>query len=430
MQAKAMSLSVDQRQAIDAIKKWFHEDAGKQCFTLAGFAGTGKTTVISWLVDDLGDRVLITIGTPTGKAAQRLREKGVRAKTIHSLAYKVRGEDEDGNVQFDYRGMGQTKRRLVIIDEASMVDARIYEDLLKNGYRMLFVGDHGQLPPVGTDPGIMRNPDFTLSVIHRQDDSGLLDFAHALREGAWQPKTSGAVESFPSFPNPDGSMRDELRNLIRDADVTLCWKNSTRHELNHAIMRERGLLPAGIGTYAPPTETSTDDSASAEQVRRILKHAQFTYRPLQFVCLRNNAKQGIFNGMVISAYVAHVSESMITMIEAGGSDLGPEDVAVVTARIENQGHPWVDWENESETRGMNILRVVWGGLRRNPKGVQLVKDQCLLDFGYCLTAHKAQGSEWDWVCVWDDTYRSMDDRARWAYTAATRAKRKLSWVRG
>lgn len=324
----------------------------------------------------------VVIAAPTGKAAQRLREKGVNAVTIHQLAYRFEGHDEDGNPQFDFRGI-RGGQKLVIVDEASMVNGEIYRDLVGGGYRMLFVGDHGQLPPVGDDPGIMREPDYALSVIHRQDDKGLLDFAHLLRQGMEVPKAWGNAETVPLDPRGESPA---VITRLRDADVVICWRNNTRHWLNHLVMQHRGMIPMSL-RYVPNSPPNTIE------VLRTLSGVVFPV-----VCLRNNHRYRVFNGEVLQCSINRIGT----------------EVADATIRR----------DNGSEFEALLDLK----GFRLSARGYSPAENALLFDFGCCLTAHKSQGSEWSWVCVYDDTGRNMDDRPRWKYTAATRAKDYLTWL--
>lgn len=375
-QLKQTSLSDDQAEAISRIEDWWSRDE-EQTFALAGYAGTGKTTVIAALLKDWSSDVVI--GAPTGKAAHRLREKGVKASTIHQLAYRLIETDECGNPVFEYEGITRGKA-LVVIDEASMVNQTIYDDLIAGGYRMLFVGDHGQLAPVGGDPGIMREPDFTLSQIHRQDDEGLLDFAHALREGDPCPDASGAVEKI--WIAPDGSSEEKVDAALAGADTVLCWQNRTRHWLNEKIMRLRGLLDE------EPVTTYVD------ALYQLIEGGV----PFPVVCLRNNYKKQVFNGQVFRLHAERMRNGILagTLIDDGGNERG----------------------GKFDARGFFL----------EDRSLQPSGETMLFDFGCCLTAHKSQGSEWPWICVWDDTFPGMQGRSRWHYTAATRSESNLSWL--
>ena len=168
--------TADQQAAIEAIDEWASDPESRE-FTLGGLAGTGKTTMLAEILKTLPCRV----AAPTGKAAQNLRRKGIPAGTVHGLIYKYIGEDENEKPVFDDKGDAHA---FVAIDEASMVNAEMANDLRRHCGRILWVGDHGQLPPVGDDPGIMSDPDARLETICRQTDgSDIIRFAHHLRTG-------------------------------------------------------------------------------------------------------------------------------------------------------------------------------------------------------------------------------------------------------
>lgn len=377
-----MQLSEDQVAAIAAIRDWWQR-GDRQTFSLAGYAGTGKTTVISAMLREHEGRVIVA--APTGKAALRLRQKGVRATTIHQLAYRFEGRDEQGQPLFDYTGIAAGDA-LVVIDEASMVNTRIHQDLVSGGYRMLFVGDHGQLPPVGGDPGIMRKPDFALSVIHRQDDAGLLDFAHGLREGRYLPEARGNVQKTWLHPMQD---QPHVVEALRLADTVLCYRNQTRHRLNLRIMAELGLIDRSFAVGK-----TKDIQARSRELLLSLVGKRF-----RVVGLKNDHRLGFFNGQVAELELLEAGDVLRAMLipeEGAGS---PAEVIVDPS-----------------------------GFLRDDRGLDSPPRTLVVDFGYCLTAHKSQGSEWPFVVVYDDTYTGMEERARWCYTAATRAKDRLTWL--
>lgn len=145
-----MKLSKDQRSALNKVRRWTW-DPSKPELAIGGLAGTGKTTIVGalqrqrWLAD-----VSITYLAPTGKAAQALRRKGLPAQTIHSFMYKFAGWRFN-----DFKGVHDPSFKwrepdhdggLIVVDEASMVSGRIADELRDSGARILWVGDHGQLP--------------------------------------------------------------------------------------------------------------------------------------------------------------------------------------------------------------------------------------------------------------------------------------------
>jgi len=169
-----IDLSPDQARALEEIERW--RTSSTKRLTLGGYAGTGKTTLIRELINQHDASVCAF----TGKAAFVLQSKGVEATTMHRLLYRpvrVGGEVRFVKVQ-------DLPTELVIVDEASMVDKVLMRDLESFPVKVLYVGDHGQLEPVGDDPGLMRDPDIRLEQIHRQaSGSPIIQFAHHVREG-------------------------------------------------------------------------------------------------------------------------------------------------------------------------------------------------------------------------------------------------------
>lgn len=351
-----LTLTNEQQLACEAIADWLATD--KQTFALAGYAGTGKTTVVASLLDALPTKTKPVVVAPTGKAAHVLTTKGVPAMTIHRFCYQCRGEDDEGNPLFDFLGVGDVEDLLVIVDESSMVDGRIYRDLLSTGARLLFIGDHGQLAPVGEDPGIMRNADFKLETVLRQaGDSPILDFAHRVRIG-WTPKLTYESGTVDVCVIQSAEADEFLSGFDKRPDVYLCGTNKVRCFLNEHKRTKANL----------------------EQV----------------VVLRNNYSQGVFNGQVFECEVLDRNA---------------------------EGHPYMGLI-EGRRRFFDEL----GWLNEKPGfGGDMPEDYILADYGYALTVHKSQGSEWDHVVVYADKNWGSDIE-RWKYTAATRARKRLTWI--
>lgn len=373
-----MELSLDQIAARDAILDWFRSD--RQRFVLGGYAGTGKTTLISIFVDET-----VQVCAPTGKAAAVLRGKGVaEASTIHSLLYqpvfkclecdsfrKEHGKcwkcEGDHGVRLGWTQSGWPEDEplpdLVIVDEASMLTEYVVEDLEASFPKILYVGDHGQLPPIGKDPQLMLRPDIRLEQIHRQAEGNpIIQFAHHLRR------------SLPAqgFRTPDESRVWVEQGFPKNTlgyDVMLCGFNKTRVRLNRLARSERDIDPEG-----PPQAGDT------------------------VICLKNNRDLGLYNGQ-----------------RGTISNVGVYDEEA-----------WIfDFTDEGGTTYKNVLAVkAQFGLERTadrtPHGMTL------FDYGYALTTHKAQGSEWDSVCVLEQTMKNWEV-SRWRYTAATRAAKRLEY---
>lgn len=369
MRQKPFVPSPDQLAAVEAVREWW-ADKSRQTFVLTGHAGTGKTSLMRFILARHAGPAIV--GAPTGKAAHRLRSTGVAASTIHKLAYEFRGDDDLGKLLFEFKGLERSDA-LVVIDEASMIDAVVYNDLLGRGYRMLFVGDPGQLPPIGESPGILDTPDFHLTEIHRQDKGPLLDFCHAVRAGEYLPKSNNEVWLWPRWD--EGGVRE----ILAQVDVVLCYKNSTRRRLNLEMLKLRGLIKDGD----KPSDL----------------WPQLLGKKFRVVGLRNCPRLDIYNG----------TEAEFTLRDYFGDTLyGSIDTGFDTVDLDIDARGFLAEDIPSEVR--------------KERGI------LLFDFGYALTVHKSQGSEWENVAVYDDTGGTIQHQSRWNYTAATRAKSALVWI--
>lgn len=338
----------------------FARKSSKQTFVLHGLAGTGKTTLMSSVASIFPGAMLCTL---TGKAASVLRRKtGLDVYTIHAAFYKLVGEEvknKKRNPIFSQAHVtGELEGRVLFLDECSMVNQKIANDLLRTGVKIVACGDPGQLPPVEGDT-FFNHPNAMLETIHRQAlDSPIIRQAHRVRLGEKYENDGDnfVVRGFGEVSNKEKA----------SADIILCWTNKTRQAVNKHIRQLRGYEMAPM-----PLAGET------------------------ILCLRNAVEYGIFNG------------GLYTLLE-------PFTEGDTEITIEVEGRP------------VTVPNVNFHGLKSGlPEGVQATT---WFDFGYALTVHKAQGSEWQRVILIDE-YRKQEDRARWLYTGITRASEKIIIVR-
>jgi exodeoxyribonuclease-5 len=250
----------------------------QQVQTLGGFAGVGKTTVLAALAEALPDWAPCAF---TGRAAHVMRGKGIRkARTIHSVIYTP-SLDGGGLLRFVLRDKAELSQlRGFLVDEASMVGQDLYTDLLSFGLPVIFVGDHGQLPPVGDDVNLMAKPDYRLETVHRNAGE-IAFFAQHLRHGR-HPRsfqTGGAV-SLLSQRRPDD-------DLLSDAGQVIVAFNKTRVDINASVRRLRGFT----GLVEPGD---------------------------RIICLRNHYASGLFNGMM-GQVLSVDSRRQVMDFQSGGS---------------------------------------------------------------------------------------------------------------
>lgn len=368
-----IKLSDDQLEAMDQITKWVEvDDTVKRSMelSLGGYAGTGKTTLIRQLIDRgtldqarfvARDMVVLSL---TGKAVLVLRKKGVYANTIHSTIYHVHVI----NNKPYFHLKDAVDADMFIVDEASMISDELYRDLTSFDIPILWVGDHGQLEPIGKNPGLMLNPDIRLEKIHRQAAGNpIIQFAEKLRKGG-RPKLEHDVV-------PVVLKRNLTRETLLDVEQIICAMNKTRVKINIYVRKIMGLNP---------TDTVVGD---------------------RVICLKNDHSVGLLNGLqgVIKSIV-HESKT--------------DDVEV-------------ELEDGRTYKGKTI-RAQFNNLKGlvdppRTKKKKLIPEVSYWDYSYAVTCHKAQGSEWDRVLVIEEGCRLWSS-ARWAYTAATRASKELIYA--
>lgn len=361
-----------QDDALKAVGAWLKARPGKgatpQVFRLFGYAGTGKTTLARHLAQEVDGTVLFAAFT--GKAALVMRSKGCeRAATIHSLIYKTRESGEEVPSFSLWDDAPASKASLIVIDECSMVDAELGRDLMSFGVPLLVLGDPAQLPPIqGGGFFTEAEPDAMLTEVHRQaQDNPIVRLSMDIRAGLeLEPGRYGESEIVT---------RDRLDpERVLGADQVLVGRNATRRAYNMRMRLRRGFtgeMPA------------TGD---------------------KLVCLRNNKRKGLYNGGLWS-----VKEKPSKRREVLKMRLVPDD-GFAGKGIKVSVRP------ECFTGGIEALE--WPARKRFDE----------FDYGYVLTVHKAQGSQWDDVVLFDESSVFGETRSRWLYTGVTRAAQRLTVV--
>lgn len=364
-----MSLSPQQEAAAKAVKAWLAEpeETRRPFFYLAGYAGSGKTTLARILAEDAGFAVYAAF---TGKAALVLESKGCKpASTIHSLIYKLIDESADGEPKFGLNTDPDAPVRqadLIVIDEVSMVGPELGRDLLSFGRPVLVLGDPAQLPPVdGAGFFTAGEPDFMLTEIHRQAaDNPIIHMSMIVREG-------GKLE-IGAYGDSRVIRRDSLgARTALAADMILCGVNKTRRTKNAAM-------------------------------RKLLGHEGRFVVGERVITLKNNRENGVLNGGLWSVEEIEYADSEETEMSIRSLDRPQAPALDVVAH-----HAWLEGREREIDRD--------AARRITP-----------LDYAYVLSVHKAQGSQWDNVLVIDESYIFKEDRARHLYTAITRAAERVT----
>lgn len=355
-----------QSEALEKIQRWLKTPGSPQVFRVFGYAGTGKTTVAKEVANMVGRTQYAAY---TGKAALVLRSKGCfNASTIHGLIYKPE-DGPDGKPTFVLNPESPIcGASVVIIDEVSMVAEDLGKDLLSFGKKVLVLGDPFQLPPIkGGGYFTECQPDVMLTEIHRQAlDSPIIAMSMKVREGH--------ELGLGDFGESRVIRRKDLQpGEVMAADQVLCGLNNTRRGLNQKFRTAQGF------------------------------EEDYPMHGDRLVCLKNDRKRQLYNGSLWTAQEPECSKRFIKMKvrSVDGSALGAVEVDVP-----------IEWFHGTEDT------LAWY-VRRH-------MDQ--FDYGYALTVHKSQGSQWNNVMLFDESMVFRENRARHLYTGLTRAAEKVTIV--
>ena len=358
----------EQAEAIDRVGRWLRA-GDSPVFRLFGYAGVGKTTLARHVAEAADGET--AFAAFTGKAAMVMRAHGCSgATTIHALIYRAI-EGADGAPTFTLNEDGPASRAsLIVIDECSMVDAELARDLLSFGKPILVLGDPFQLPPVkGGGYFTEAPPDVMLTQIHRQaEDNPIIRLSEIVRGGGELKEGTYGETRVIRRAAIDAAQ-------VLAADQVLVGVNRTRRAYNQRIRDLNG--------FAEPLPVAGD----------------------RLVCLRNDRTKGLINGG-------------LWRVEALGGLV--KDFVRMTVRPEDEG--------SARSVKVAVLKAFFEGTEGD-LAYPLRRESDEFDYGYALTVHKAQGSQWDDVLLFDESFAFREHARRWLYTGLTRAAKRLTIVR-
>jgi exodeoxyribonuclease-5 len=383
-----MKLSSDQTKALKNIVSWYGDPNKSMHLTLGGYAGTGKTTLISvfrrYLHEKVNPKIKVAFCSYTGRAVQvlknKLEENGAMfwrdtTSTIHGLIYTPLENANQEIIGWDLKD--EVDADLIIADEASMIDSLIWKDLQTYRIPILAVGDHGQLPPIKGSFNLMENPNIKLEEIHRQARGNPIIAVSTYARSSGEVPSENYGEGVVKYGAEDMDTHYVTQELLDNYDtetIILCGYNSTRNRINQYIRASLGF--------------ELDEPQPGDRV----------------ICLRNNHEKSIYNGMLGTIVT-------ITSIDP----------------------MWFEAEIDMDDSDKNYTGPIFAQQFGSLEPINFTKNRKLLgggdifDFGYALTVHKAQGSQARKVILFEERFRKMTDDMwrRWLYTGVTRAEEEL-----
>lgn len=345
---------------------------------IAGYAGSGKSTLVNFIIQALNiPEKQIAYCAYTGKAALVLQQKGCPgATTAHRLLYHTK-ELPDGTFKHTQRKHPESQLKLIVVDEISMLEKEQWEILMKWGIHVICLGDNFQLPPIGQDNGILQHPHIFLDEIMRQaQDSEIIRLSMDIREGKHLNYFKGKDVRIV----PKDNIADKL---LVSADMVLCGKNTTRFSLNNRIR------------HAYWGDRYVDEPINGDKC----------------ICLKNQWSVGdLVNGSIgIISNIRKEDTFFLKPKMLANFDTDYNDWFVdlsMDYKLFVDGKPTVNQDN-------------W---KMYPKEIRPME----FDYAYAVTVHKAQGSEYKKVVLFNEYLgRDKEQWQRWLYTGITRASEKL-----
>jgi exodeoxyribonuclease V len=403
MSSNNITLTDKQNKAKNEALDWFfnRETNGKdpnRIFTIAGLAGTGKSTMVSVTIEEMGlaeDEVAFI--AYTGMAASVLMRKGNKnATTIHKLIYDaIPIKDAFGilkGFKFELKEELAGKLRLVVVDEVSMPDTQMLNDLMSFGIKVMALGDPGQLPPIYGSNSLLDNPDVFLDEVLRQAlDNPIIYVSMLAREG--KTIQYGMHGDTVQVVRPNELWAD----MFLGADQIIAGKNATVKALNMYHRKEN------LGIESP-----------------------FPIEGDKVICLKNDWNYEITESG-LDVFLVNGLMGKITSIEnqkrAMLYKIGFQPLFLEEEQFTNVFVDKLPFMNEKVRESVSERQLfVFRKSIMDSYGIQEFA------YGHAITCHKSQGSEFDNVLVFEEILNRKLHK-NWLYTALTRAKEKLILVR-
>ena len=374
--------------------------AGYKFTTIAGYAGTGKSTLVRYIIDALNveeDRVCHCAFT--GKAAEVLKKKGNKnVATLHRLLYEHIPRPAGG---FFRKPKPFIDYDVIVVDEVSMAPKSLMELLFKHQVYVICLGDPFQLPPIDKDEDnhLLDDPHIFLDEIMRQEeDSEIIQLTMKIRN-------QEPIDYFNGNEVKIIPYSDLNTGVLQWGDQILTATNAKRQAINNQMRALQGR---------------TGEPVDGDKI----------------ICLRNYWEDSSLNGdALINGTIGILQNSFQTWREIPRfvqSNIKKFDVLVgdLVVPETNDVYQMTEMDRQMIITGEKCcgwqLSYKLGKLR--PKYGEIVPKE--FTYAYAITTHKSQGSEWPKVVVLEEKFPfDKIEHARWLYTACTRSSEKLVLVR-
>jgi exodeoxyribonuclease-5 len=389
----SIELNNEQIYAVYDMEKWWNSST-EQLFQISGASGTGKSTLVNYLIERIGlDYKEVLFLAFMGKAASRLARNGLPARTIHSTIYdyeKVLARDDDGKIIFRENGKPKLvskfikkdhldkKIKLIVVDEGSMVDEHTAMDLMSFGIPIIVLGDLNQLPPVFGKSFFLRNPDVILTQIMRQSEGNPIIWLS-------QEILAGNKLKTGVYGNSAVINKQDLTEFyFRNSDIILTCTNRLRYNINKYVRED------------------------LKQIKKL----DYPHIGEKVMCRKNNWDKCIdgniymtngTTGFVDNVYRDSFNGKTMTI------DFRPDFTNKCFKNVT------FDYQHLYEIPGQEPEEKTF---------TDIFNDK--IEFAYAITTHSSQGSEWNKVLyLAENIMRNKEDEKRLNYTAITRASESI-----
>lgn len=365
---------------------------------ISGYAGSGKSTLVKFLVAALQipeDEVVYACFT--GKACNVLQQKGCKnVSTLHRLLYEFRPRQDGSFIKIPRADLEPYS--LVIVDECSMASKDLIQQLFRHQVHVICLGDPGQLPPINPedDNHLLDRPHVFLNEIHRQaQESEIIRVSMDIRAGR-------PLELLDGKDVKVIDKSDLVEGMYMWADQILCAKNDTRIGINN-------------------------------HMRELLEREGEPQEGDKVICLRNywetldSDGNPLINGTIGTLSNNYSRTLSYPRFINGGGSFGVVNTDIITETGSCFSDLMMDKKLILEGKKSLDQKTEWRLMKSENLSWMVPKE---FTYGYAITCHKSQGSQWNKILVFEENFPfGKEEHQRWLYTAVTRAAERCVIVR-